>query len=50
VPEYANALKAVLGSGSEATLIKQFAEYEERLRGQGRLLFERWLDLPAYAT
>ena len=45
VPEYAQALHEVLGPGSGATLIEQFGEYETRLRGQGRLLFERWLDL-----
>jgi GMP synthase (glutamine-hydrolysing) len=47
VPEYAQALNEVLGPGSGAALIDQFGEYEARLRGQGRLLFERWLDLPA---
>lgn len=45
VPEYDQALNDVLGPGSETTLISQFGEYEERLRGKGRLLFERWLDL-----
>jgi GMP synthase (glutamine-hydrolysing) len=47
VPEYAQALNEVLGPGSGAPLIEQFGEYDARLRGQGRLLFERWLDLPA---
>ena len=30
---------------SAATLIDKFGKHEERLRGQGRRLFERWLDL-----
>lgn len=47
VPEYASALHNVLGAGSGETLIGQFTAYEQRLRGQGRLLFERWLDLKA---
>jgi GMP synthase (glutamine-hydrolysing) len=45
VPEYAKTLNDVLGPGAETTLINHFSEYEERLRGKGRLLFERWLDL-----
>lgn len=45
VPEYAKSLNDSLGPGSAATLIDQFGKREERLRGQGRRLFERWLDL-----
>jgi GMP synthase-like glutamine amidotransferase len=45
VPEYAAALREVLGPGAEATLIDEFAKYERQLRKLGRLLFERWLDL-----
>jgi GMP synthase (glutamine-hydrolysing) len=45
VPEYAKSLNDSLGAGSAATLIDQFGKHEERLRGQGRRLFERWLDL-----
>jgi GMP synthase-like glutamine amidotransferase len=47
VPEYASALDQVLGPGSQGTLVRQFAKYEKQLRERGRLLFERWLDLPA---
>jgi GMP synthase (glutamine-hydrolysing) len=45
VPEYAKSLNDSLGRGAAATLIDQFGKHEERLRGQGRRLFERWLDL-----
>jgi NAD(P)-dependent dehydrogenase (short-subunit alcohol dehydrogenase family) len=45
VPEYAAALRDVLGPGAEATLIDEFAKFEGPLRKLGRVLFERWLDL-----
>jgi GMP synthase (glutamine-hydrolysing) len=45
VPEYAAALREVLGAGAEVGLIDEFAKYEGQLRQLGRLLFERWLDL-----
>jgi len=45
VPEYAKSLNDCLGPGSAATLIDEFGKHEGRLRGQGRRLFERWLDL-----
>jgi GMP synthase (glutamine-hydrolysing) len=45
VPEYAAALRDVLGPGAEARLIDEFAKYEGPLRKLGRTLFERWLDL-----
>jgi hypothetical protein len=46
VPAYAEALVQALGPGAHTNLINEFARYEERLRGQGRRLFERWLALP----
>ncbi len=46
VPEYADALDEALGPGAAGTFIDRFAQYEEELRGRGRRLFERWLDLP----
>jgi GMP synthase (glutamine-hydrolysing) len=45
VPEYAAALRDVLGPGAETQLIDEFAKYEGPLRKLGRVLFERWLDL-----
>jgi hypothetical protein len=45
VPEYAKSLNESLGPESAATLIDEFGKHEERLRGQGRRLFERWLEL-----
>jgi GMP synthase (glutamine-hydrolysing) len=45
IPEYAQALTQALGSAATSALMDRFVEYEQRLRGQGRQLFERWLDL-----
>jgi GMP synthase (glutamine-hydrolysing) len=45
VPEYAAALRDVLGPGAEVRLLDEFATYEAPLRKLGRVLFERWLDL-----
>jgi GMP synthase (glutamine-hydrolysing) len=46
VPEYAQSLNQALGRDAAAGLLEQFGKHEKRLRGQGRRLFERWLDLP----
>ncbi|MGI8420989.1 MAG: type 1 glutamine amidotransferase, partial [Gaiellaceae bacterium] len=43
VPAYAEALERVLGPGS--LLLDELAAHAEALRGHGRRLFERWLDL-----
>jgi GMP synthase (glutamine-hydrolysing) len=45
VPAYAEALARVLGPGSATALVDQLAAHADELRGHGRRLFERWLDL-----
>jgi GMP synthase (glutamine-hydrolysing) len=45
VPEYAAALRELLGPGAEVRLIDEFARHETELRKLGRILFARWLDL-----
>ena len=45
VPEYAQSLNDALGAGAAADLITQYGKRQEELRGQGRHLFERWLNL-----
>lgn len=45
VPEYADALAAVLGPGSATALVEQLSARSEELLGHGRSLFGRWLDL-----
>jgi GMP synthase-like glutamine amidotransferase len=49
VPAYAEALVHVLGPGSETALVDELAAHADELRGYGRQLFERWLDLSAPA-
>jgi GMP synthase (glutamine-hydrolysing) len=49
VPAYAEALARVLGPGSAAALVDKLAEHADELRGYGRRLFERWLELFATA-
>jgi GMP synthase (glutamine-hydrolysing) len=45
VPAYAQSLNEALGADSATTLMDQFGKSAERLRGDGRRLFARWLDL-----
>jgi GMP synthase (glutamine-hydrolysing) len=45
MPTCAEALARVLGSGSATALVDQLAAHADELRGHGRRLFERWLDL-----
>jgi GMP synthase-like glutamine amidotransferase len=45
VPAYARSLNEALGADSATTLMDQFGKSAERLRGDGRRLFARWLDL-----
>lgn len=47
VPAYAEALVRVLGPGSETALVDQVAAHADELRGHGRGMFDRWLDLAA---
>jgi GMP synthase (glutamine-hydrolysing) len=49
VPAYAEALAHVLDPGSETALVDELAAHADELRGYGRRLFERWLDLFAPA-
>ena len=49
VPEYADALQSVLGPGSATALINDLGAHAEELRGFGRQIFERWLELAAPA-
>jgi GMP synthase-like glutamine amidotransferase len=50
VPEYADALESVLGPGSATALINDLGAHAEELRGFGRQIFERWLELAAPAA
>jgi GMP synthase (glutamine-hydrolysing) len=45
VPAYADALAAVLGPASAATLADELAMGAEEMRAHGRHLFRRWCDL-----
>ena len=45
VPAYAEALDRVLGPGSLPMLIAELDAGSEEMRGYGRRMFERWLDL-----
>jgi GMP synthase-like glutamine amidotransferase len=47
VPAYAEALTQVLGPGAETALVDELAAHADELRGHGRALFERWLELGA---
>ena len=47
VPEYANALTAVLGPGSARAFVEELAARSEELLGHGRSVFGHWLDLAA---
>ena len=47
VPAYAAALTQVLGPGAETALVDELAAHADELRGHGRALFERWLELGA---
>jgi GMP synthase (glutamine-hydrolysing) len=47
VPAYAEALTRVLGPGAETALVDELATHADELRGHGRALFERWLELGA---
>ncbi len=47
VPAYAAALTQVLGPGEETALVDELAAHADELRGHGRALFERWLELGA---
>ena len=47
VPAYAAALTQVLGPGAETALVDEVAAHADELRGHGRALFERWLELGA---
>ena len=47
VPAYATALTQVLGPGAETALVDELAAHADELRGHGRALFERWLELGA---
>jgi GMP synthase (glutamine-hydrolysing) len=49
VPAYAEALARALGPGSESVLVDGLAARAKELRGYGRSLFERWLELFAPA-
>ncbi len=45
VPEYAEYLERVLGPGSGERLLRQVKVRVDDLQEQGRLLFERWLEV-----
>jgi len=45
VPAYAADLERVLGPGSGERLLRQVKVRVADLREQGRILFERWLDV-----
>jgi GMP synthase-like glutamine amidotransferase len=47
VPAYAEALDRVLGPGSLPRLIADLDARSDEMRGYGRRMFERWLDLAA---
>ena len=50
VPAYADSLESLLGSGSLARLIEDLDRRADELRGYGRRMFERWLDLGMVAS
>ena len=50
VPAYADALESLLGPGSLARLIEDLDRRADELRGYGRRMFERWLDLGMVAS
>jgi GMP synthase-like glutamine amidotransferase len=45
VPEYADYLERVLGPGSGERLLRQVKVRVDDLQEQGRVMFERWLDV-----
>jgi GMP synthase (glutamine-hydrolysing) len=47
VPEYRDGLERTLGPGALGRLVTELDRNEKTLIDAGRMLFERWLDLPA---
>ena len=45
VPEYAESLERTLGPGSVERMVADIAAHADELRGHGRRVFERWLEL-----